>query len=397
MNAKLKELTTFSMCKYITDTVKNNLKSVTKDCTRPQRKAIEEVVRGLLTEGTPILRHLAQDEEKTAKKQAEKYSLHLGGVKLTRAIEKLALGHAKTEMRSHTIIAYDLSDISKDSAKEMENIRRVFDGSKRKTCNGYAFHGVGINHMLIKAEIHYGDETFLPQIRKRIVTEISGKLDRKGIWVFDRGNDDKQFFHFLRSGLKVDFIARLKENRQVILRKTGDIIQVKNLKGGQYDVYLMSRDNNKVDTGNVYRLVIQNHLEEKEPIRLLTTLRKKRFSKANIVTMYLERWGIESGFKRIKGKFGLEKIRVLKHQVFLNLIALTLFSLIMSTVVFQRIQRMNHGLIAEVLLMYRRFIRVKSLSFNLDSFISFTQSVLPKLIFRSHDPPTQDSLPLVFK
>jgi len=385
------------MCKYITDTIKNNLKSITKECTRPQKKAIEEIVRGLLTEGTPILRHLAQDEEKTAKKQAEKYSYRLSGMNLTRKIEKLVLGHAKTEMKRHTIIAYDLSDINKDSAKEMEKIRRVFDGSKRKTCNGYTFHGVGINHMLIKAEIHDGDRTFLPQIRKRIVTEISGKLDKKGIWVFDRGNDDKQFFHFLRSELKVNFIARLKENRQVVVKKTGDIIQVKNLKAGQYDVHLMDRNNNKANTENLYRLVIQNHLEDKEPIRLLTTLLKKRFSKDNIVTMYLERWGIECGFKRVKGKFGLEKIRVLKHQVFLNLIALTLFSLIVSTLVFQRIQKMNHELIAEVLLMYKRFIRKKSLSSNLDSFISFIQSVLPKLVFRSHDPPIRDCLPLVFQ
>lgn len=384
------------MSKYITDTVKNNLKSIIKACSSPQKKAIEEVVRGLLKEGTPILRHLAQDMEKTAKKQAEKYSFHLSNVKLTRSIEKLALRYAKTEIKTHTIIAYDLSDISKESAKKMEKIKRVFDGSKRKVCNGYTFHGVGINHMLIKAEIHDGTKTFLPQIRKKIVMEINEKLGKKGVWVFDRGNDDKQFFKLLRSDLKVNFIARLKENRQVVLKKTGDIIQVKNLKQGQYDVYLMNRNNNKVDTENLYRLVIQNHLEDKEPIRLLTTLRKKRFSKVQIVTMYLERWGIESGFKRIKGKFGLEKIRVLKHQVFLNILALTLFSLLISTVIFQKIQKMNHEFIAEVLLMYKRFIRIKSLSFNLDSFISFIQSVLPKLVFRNHDPTIQITLPLVF-
>jgi len=384
------------MCKYITDTAKNNLKNITKECTKPQKKAIAEVVRGLLTEGTPILRHLAQDIEKTAKKQAEKYSFHLSHLNLMEEVEKLALKYAKSEIKKHTIIAYDLSDISKDSAKEMEKIRKVFDGSKRKTSNGYTFHGVGINNILIKTEIHYGDEYFLSDIRKRIVSEISEKMEKKGIWVFDRGNDDKQFFHFLRSSLKVDFIARLKENRQVVLAKTGDIIQVKNLKQGQYDVFLMNKNNNKVNTKNRYRLVINNHLQEKEPIRLLTSLRKKRFSKAKIVTMYLERWGVESSFKRIKGKFGLEKIRVLKHKVFLNLIALTLFSLVVSTIVFQRIQKMNNDFIAEVLLMYKQFIKIKSLSFNLDSFISFIKFTLPKLIFRNNSPPSQTTLPLCF-
>lgn len=380
------------MCKYITDTVKNNLKSITKSCSRPQQKAIAEVTRGLLTEGTPILRHLIQNEEVTAKKQAEKYSHHLRNVDLTVIVEKLALRHAKQEMRKYTIVSYDMSDINKDDAFEMEKIRRVFDGSKRKTCNGYCFHGVGINQILVKTDIHDGDKTYLPQIRKKIVTEINKELGGKGVWVFDRGNDDKQFFHFLRTEAKVQFIARLKGNRQVVDAKTGVIIQVKNLKAGQYNVYLMNRNNNKADTENCYRLVIQNHLKDKEPIRLLTTLRKKRFSKRQIVCMYLERWGIENSFKRIKGKFNLEKIRVLKYQTFLNLIALTLFVLLMSTIIFQRIQQMNQELIASVLMLYKRFIKLKSLDFNLDSFISFLKSTLPKLTYRNHDPPDQLNL-----
>jgi len=380
------------MCKYITDTVKNNLKSVIKGCTLPERKAAEEVVRGLLTEGVPILRHLAQDGEKTAKKQAEKYSFHLAKTNFTEAVCGLALRHAASEMTAYTIIAYDLSDIAKESAKEMEKIRRVFDGSKRKTCSGYAFHGVGINNVLIRADIHDGDKTFLPHVRRKIVTEISEYLGGKGVWAVDRGNDDKGFFLFLRSELKTHFIARLRENRQVVIAETGDIIRVKNLKPGQYDVYLMNRNNNGAETDYSYRLVIQNHLDGKEPIRLLTTLPKKRFAKKQITDMYLERWGVENSFKRIKQKFGLEKIRVIKYRVFLNLIALTLFAMFISVLIFQRIQQMNHQLISEVLISYKYFIKRKSLSFNPDSFISFIQYSLPKLIFRSHGPPVQLAL-----
>jgi hypothetical protein len=102
--------------------------------------------------------------------------------------------------------------------------------------------------------------------------------------------------------------------------------------------------------------------------------------------------GVENSFKRIKQKFGLEKVRVLRYSVFKNLIAFTLFAMLMSCLVFQRIQEMNHQLIAEVLLLYKQFIRQKSLSFNSDSFISFIQHVLPKLTFRCHDPPVQPTL-----
>jgi hypothetical protein len=279
------------MCKYITDTVNNNLKSIIRGRSRPVSKTVHEVVRGILTQGTPVLRHLAQNEEITAKKQAEKYSYQLEKEDFTGVVEGLALRHVKAEVKRCTIIAYDLSDINKESANEMEKIRRVFDGSKRKTCNGYSFHGVGINQLLIKAEVHDGDRSFLPQVRRKIVTEINEKLGGKGVWVLDRGNDDKAFFLFLRSELNVNFIARLKENRQVVIKKTGVISQVKNLRVGQYEVHLMNRNNNKADEDHTYRLVIRNHLEDKEPIRLLTTLPKKRFSKKQITDMYLERWG----------------------------------------------------------------------------------------------------------
>ncbi len=392
MNENIQKITIFSMSKYIIDTIKNNLKSITKGSSRPVQKAVNEVVRGILIEGTPILRHLAQNKEKTAKKQGEKYSWHLNSKDFTKAVEDLALRHAKKKMKKYTIIAYDLSDIAKNSAVAMEKIRRVFDGSKRKICNGYTFHGVGINHMLIKAQIHDGNKNFLPQVRKKIVTEINQKLDGNGVWVMDRGNDDKAFFHFLRSKLKVHFIARLKENRQVVIKETGVKIQVKNLKTGQYEVYLMKSHNNKVEVACTYRLVIQNHLKGKEPIRLLTTLPKKRFSKVQVVDMYLERWGIENSFKRIKQKFNLEKIRVLRYTVFKNLIALTLFSMLISAILFQRIQEMNHQLIAEILLLYKEFLKRKSLSFNPDSFISFIRYSLPKLTFRCHDPPMQMKL-----
>ena len=50
---------------------------------------------------------------------------------------------------------------------------------------------------------------------------------------------------------------------------------------------------------------------------------------------------------------------------------------------------MNQELISGVLLIYKRFIKLKSLVFNLDSFISFIQKLLPKLAFCNHDPPDQ--------
>lgn len=66
------------MQKYIHDQLRNNLRSIQKDLSVPQKKAVTEIVRGLFTAKMPVLRHLAQDESKSAKKQGEKYAHHSG-------------------------------------------------------------------------------------------------------------------------------------------------------------------------------------------------------------------------------------------------------------------------------------------------------------------------------
>ena len=359
-----------------------------EDLTKPQQKALSEVVRGLFTAGEPILRHIAQDETKSAKKQAEKYSHHLGNVQIQNKIETLALKQAKKQIRKRTIIAYDLTDISKESAKKIEKISKVWDGSKRKVSTGFSLHGVGINGILTKFQVHDDDEFTKNEIRSKIVTEISEKLNHKGIWVFDRGNDDKAFFKSLRQDLKVDFIARLKDDRQVVIKKTGAIIQIKNLRPGKYRIYLMKRNNNNVDLSCEYTLVITNHLEDKEPIRLIHNL-EFGYSKNQIVTMYLERWGVENIFKRVKEKFDLESIRVLKWQKFVNLVALIQLAVLVSTMMFLSIQQSTNALIIGVLMHYKKFMKLKTLGFNVDSFISFMKSSLKPLIFRLEKPPNQ--------
>lgn len=379
------------MNKYIQDTIRNKSRSVLKDLSVPQQKAVNEMVRGLFTAGEPILRHLAQDETKSAKKQAEKYSHHLENISVQTKIEALALKEAESSLQKTTIIAYDLTDVNKELAEKMEKLSRVWDGSQKKVAPGFLLHGVGINNVLVKLAVHDADAHTTNQIRRKIVEILSKKFDRKGIWVFDRGNDDKQFFKFLHQEAKVSFIARLKENRQVVLKETGGKIQVKDLEPGKYQVYLMQKYNVQVDESAVYTLIISKHLEDKEPIRLIHNLHFN-FSSKKIVTMYLERWGVENMFKRVKEKFGLEKIRVLKYQKFVTLIALIQLVVLLSTMIFFKIQESTHLLITGVLLYYRNFLKLKSLSFNLESFISFLKTSLKPFVFKNSAVPSQMTL-----
>jgi hypothetical protein len=55
------------MYKYIQDEIRNNSRLLLKDLSLPQQKAVAEVIRGLFTAGTPILRHLAQQKDVSVK------------------------------------------------------------------------------------------------------------------------------------------------------------------------------------------------------------------------------------------------------------------------------------------------------------------------------------------
>ncbi|MBI5413573.1 hypothetical protein HZA42_04465 [Candidatus Peregrinibacteria bacterium] len=167
------------MYKYIQDTIRNNSRCITAGMTKPQKKSFAEIVRGIFVENTPILRHLAQDNTKTAKKQGEKYSYHLGNMKLRERVEEFSLARVKNEVKRNTIIAYDLTDLSKESSKKIPYLSRVFDGSEGRITNGFVLRGVGVNNMLLKLEMHDGENYTQNQIRRRIVEYYAKKFCKK--------------------------------------------------------------------------------------------------------------------------------------------------------------------------------------------------------------------------
>jgi hypothetical protein len=379
------------MMKYIHDTIQNTSRSIFKGFTRPQKKALTEIIRGLFVAGEPILRRLAQNPAKSSKRQGDKYSFHLGNINLPDAVDAMALRRAKGEVKKNTIIAYDLTDISKEAAEKMERLSWTHDGSANTVCPGYTLHGVGVNGLLLKLRVHEGDIHTVNQTRKEIVKTLSLSFGGKGIWVFDRGNDGKQWFTDLRHELDTQFICRLREKRLIVLKETGAMMKLKELSEGMYEIYLMNKNNTGVDIRYTYMLVIRKHLADKPPIRLLCHL-CDAYTAKEIVEMYLQRWGVENLFKRAKHKFFLEKIRVLNYQKFVNLVSLIQFVTNVSTISFFNLQRLTNSLISGALLSYRFFIKKHTLSFCVDSFITFLHQSLKPLLFYIKKPPNQQNL-----
>jgi hypothetical protein len=376
------------MEKYITDAIHNSLRTVTAGLTRPQQKAIAEVVRGLFTKGEPILRRLAQNADASAKKQAEKYSYHLGNVDLTETVELLALRKVASTMRKNTVIAYDCTDISKEDAEKMEGLGGIWDGSEGVGGQGYELHGVGVNGILLSLRVHESDCHTMPQTRLSVMEQVVSVLGSRGIWVLDRGNDSRSFYRDLRHSLKVRFIARVKDNRKVVLVKTGVQHSIHDLPEGRHAVRLMGEKQNTVDP-DVYLLVIKRLKKALEPLRLLANLGWDEFSDRQIVTMYLKRWGIENIFRSAKVCFGLEKVRVQSFRKLKNLVALVQLVLVLSAHLFRAIQKSTYTLVVALLQVYKVFLGKRSLTLNYDSFVRFLRQALPPLIHREKPPPHQ--------
>lgn len=378
----------FPMEKYITDAIHNSLRSVTGPLTRPQQKTIEEIVRGLFTKGEPILTHLAQNPDVSSGKQAEKYSYHLGNVDLTESVEALALRKVVSTVRKNTIIAYDITDLAKDYAETMEQISPVWDGSRGLVSPGFLLHGIGVNGTLLTLRLHDGNAQTEPQVRFTLVEKVSSALGKKGIWVFDRGNDSREFFRDLRRSLKVRFIARVKDNRTVVLVKTGECLSIDQVPEGRHAVRLLGERPGSIDP-EIWTLVVHRHRGTKEPIRLLTNLAWEECSDRQIVTMYLKRWGIENTFRSAKVCFGLESVRVQSALKLRNLIALIQLVVVLSAHLFRMIQKSTYTLVVGLLHAYTFFLNKRSLTLNHDSFVRFLRQSLPPLIRREKTVPDQ--------
>ncbi|MBI3331336.1 transposase [Candidatus Peregrinibacteria bacterium] len=253
---------------------------------------------------------------------------------------------------------------------------------------GYELHGVGVNGLLLGLRLHDADTATNPQTRFSVIERVSTTLAGRGIWALDRGNDSGSFYRDLRHTLNVRFIARVKDNRNVVLVKTGECISIKDLPEGRHAVHLMGEKPNTIDP-DVYVLVIHEHREEKEPIRLLTNLLWEEFSDKQMVTMYLKRWGIENIFRSAKVCFGLEQVRVQSFIKIRNLIALIQLVLVLSAHLFCTIQKSTYTLVVAILHVYKIFLTKRSLTINYDSFVRFLRQSLPPLIHREKPPPIQ--------
>jgi len=392
------------MEKFTSDYLKNNTKTIFFGLSLPQKKCLRLLLRQILRQGSGLLRVLGDCGKGLPKTVGQKFSYHLGKISLLKPVEDFADRRLVRFLKPGTVIAYDLTDISKPSAKKIEKIGGTFDGSQRRRSRGFFVHGVGFGKFLWRLRLHDGKKDFLPQIRKQILEKLIQMTKKYNpIFAFDRGNDDgKLFAYLLRKSVR--FIVRLKSDRKVIIEETGEICSVESLVPGRYTVLIQDGETKQIKKPEKkkyhrFLLIIHQHKKHKYPIRLLCSLDLNSYSDLKLVKLYLKRWGVENSFKQIKRGLNLEEIRVLKFKKFQNLVSLIHLGSLLNEFLFQTIQTKHHNTLKKALSQikahYQKFCKTFTRTINSHSFLCFLRTILPNFVVHKKFPKPQSQISLL--
>jgi hypothetical protein len=265
---------------------------------------------------------------------------------LNRRLSWLGSSHVKRD----TVLALDLSDLTKKYAKKLEYMGRVRDGSEKKLSDGYWLCDV------LGADVGgdclvplYGElysqrspdfESENTQILKAIDI-VSRETSGRGIFAIDRGGDRYKLLNPLLDR-ELRFVIRQKGDRHVILPggrtlrmteaarwcKTSVRYEVKveregytetkEIRAGILEVRLPRRSQEPL-----WLVVIRGFGEK--PILLLTNVSEapQHTDHAKwIADIYITRWRCEEVFRFIKQSYRLEDVRVRSYAGLRNIYAL---------------------------------------------------------------------------
>jgi hypothetical protein len=141
----------------------NVCKSVTYGMKKPDRKFFRIFLESTLEHRTTVLSNLGKSGKTDSKHILKYFSRNLGKDSLTDFPEKVfaVLRKFAGKLNSDACFCLDSVDLNKDSAKKMEGLSKVRDGSCGDIVNGYVLNAVcvnGIPIMLEREELEDGDE-----------------------------------------------------------------------------------------------------------------------------------------------------------------------------------------------------------------------------------------------
>ncbi len=187
---------------------------------------VAEMIYGIQAGQSVMLTEVARclEEPTTIKKTEERLSRQLGREGLGEVVQDNLLAKASKQINDDTLLIIDPSDIKKKYAKKMQYLGRVRDGSEGQLAEGYWVCNV------VGAELDR--EGIIPMYQHlysakapdfvsenneilKCVDAIFRHIERRGIWVMDRGGDRGDLIRPFLS-LLIRFLIRLVGDRHLI-------------------------------------------------------------------------------------------------------------------------------------------------------------------------------------
>jgi hypothetical protein len=309
---------------------------------KPTARFIGDMVYGIMAQKDIKLSSIvrALKEKTTPKKVEDRLSRMLSSKGLEEGLQDAIAELGAKKVHKDTLIILDPSDVQKPYAKKMQYLSKVWDGSKGEVGDNLGFWGCmavacqsgGRRPIPLHFKLWSADSPkFVSENEevKDIVRSISKHTKKRGIYVYDRGGDNIEFYRFLLSN-GLDFIVRLKERyvrswkrkvmcgelawqcrmlyREVIPFDHHGKDRLLTIEFGVVPVRLPDIPD------RLLHMVVVKGFGQK-PMMLLTTLAQNTSRNAlwQVVEGYITRWRIEDTIRHVKQSYGLEDIRLFKY------------------------------------------------------------------------------------
>ncbi|MCH7733412.1 MAG: transposase [Candidatus Marinimicrobia bacterium] len=359
--------------------------------SKPKVKFIQHMLFGMLASGKVYLSEIGRSlgESIPLKKTTERLSRNLGQEGFADELMEANLFLQKRNLRRCNFLIYDGSDIEKVYAQKMPGLARVWNGSKKKTTNGYWWSNIigisGDGRSIIPAysELYSLDMESSSENQKILkgIKAVHKVCHRDVITVIDRGGDRRKLYEpLLDAGIY--FITRLTKKRNILYRGKLQNVQrlaqkmdkpvtltgvskknnrwVRNTyQGGACRVSLPYENDNRPYKGNSIWLISLHRQGGGYSFFLASlpdSIQTLQDALMKVFEGYGHRWKIEEVHRQIKQDYHLEEICVRRYEALKNFIALVF---VMVGFLFTKLKPLGHNmtLLSRLNLLYRRKLK----------------------------------------
>ena len=192
---------------------------ITRGLSKTDKKFIKDIGIGILSGKSSILRQIAQElkEKINLKKVIKRLTYHLDKEDLSEKLKDNQIRYISHNSDRNRLYIVDPSDILKKYAHKQEGLSRVRDGSTGKIGNGYETINIisadkveneyNLNTVVSELYSNKIEIDTMKQVLFDRIIDIIIASDKKGVFVFDRGFDDKKLYSFFRDN-DSSFIVR---------------------------------------------------------------------------------------------------------------------------------------------------------------------------------------------